>query len=830
MLSALGRFLFNPSGLTPHGFCLLWEPWLIWTHATADAAVGIAYFTIPVALALYVRRNPELRRQALCWLFPAFILLCGTGHWLNLVTLWVPIYGVEAVVKAATAVVSLATAAAIWLLLPKLLSLPSPSQLGRATSALRESEGHMAEIIRSKARLRGVVEASPTALVMIGPGGEIKMVNNKAERMFGYDRAELQDRPLEVLVPATFRGRHVELRGAFLANMSSRAMGEGRDLFGQRKDGSTFPLEIGLNPIDVDGVMMVLAGVSDITSRKAAEHATHLQQEGLERSNAELIRARLRAEQGTRAKSRFLAGMSHELRTPLNGILGYAELLRIEGGLNDVQWTRVHAMQRAGRHLLEMITSVLDLSKIEAGTLDLNRAVMDVQWTCGDCITLLRPVADARGLALGLETEADCPTLIVSDQTRLRQVLLNLLANAIKFTDRGSVKLRLSVAQVPSGENRLRFEVADTGRGVAADRRGDLFQDFERLGIDAEGDIEGAGLGLAISHRIATSMGGRISHTENPGGGSIFTLEIPLSEPAAGDAEPLQAATDANAAQETSPTAPRTRQLRVLVVDDIEMNRDIATAFATAAGHEVRCVDGGAAAVQSAASDDFDVILMDLRMPEVDGFEATRRIRALGGKRGRVPIVALTAQAFSEQVDECKRAGMVGHVAKPFTQVALLKALGDAMEDGHHITPAPPQRASAASLPIVNVDTFETSAAFLSPAAVVSYLEDIIRTIESVQKEFHGRNAKILGDKMADGIHALAGKVGMFGFVRLSEVAREVERAARTGRTIEHELAAELDDALEASLAQTRHRLEAARATSRAASYETRGVESADNR
>jgi PAS domain S-box-containing protein len=830
MLSALGRVLFDPSGLTPHGFCLLWEPWLIWTYATADAAIGFAYFTIPLATAVYVRRNPELRGQPLFWLFPAFILLCGTGHWLDLVTLWVPVYGAEAVVKAATALVSVATAVAIWALLPKLLALPSPSQLSRVTSALRESEEHMAEIIRSKARLRGVVEASPTALVMIGPGGEIKMVNNKAERMFGYDRAELLDLPLEVLVPAAFRGRHVSLRGAFLANMSSRAMGEGRDLFGQRKDGTIFPLEVGLNPIDVDGVMMVLAGVSDITPRKSAERATRLQQESLERSNAELIRARLRAEQGTRAKSRFLAGMSHELRTPLNGILGYAELLRIEGGLNDVQWTRVHAMQRAGRHLLEMITNVLDLSKIEAGTLDLNHAAMDVQRTCGDCITLLRPVADARGLDLGFEAEADCPTLIVSDQTRLRQVLLNLLANAIKFTDRGSVKLRLSVAHVPACENRLRFEVADTGRGVAADRCGDLFQDFERLGIDAEGAIEGAGLGLAISHRIATSMGGRLSHTENPGGGSIFTLEIPLAEPAAREAEPLPAATDAEAVHEISPAAQRTRQLRILVVDDIGMNRDIASAFATAAGHGVRSVAGGAAAVQAAESDDFDVILMDLRMPEVDGFEATRRIRALGGKRGRVPIVALTAQAFSEQVEECRRAGMAGHVAKPFTQVTLLKALGDAMEDRHHITPTPPQRANAASLPIVNVDTFETSAAFLSPTAVVSYLEDIIRTIESVQKEFHGRNAKVLGDEMADGIHALAGKVGMFGFARLNEVAREVERVARTGRTIEHELAAELNDALEGSVAQARHRLEAAHATSRAASYEARGVESAENR
>jgi PAS domain S-box-containing protein len=822
MLSALGRLLFDPSGLTPHGFCLLWEPWLIWTHATSDAAIGIAYFTIPVAMAVYVRKNPELRRQPLFWLFPAFILLCGAGHWLNLLTLWVPVYALEAVIKAATAVVSLATAAAIWGLLPKALSMPSVTQMGRISTALRDSEEQMAEIIKSKARLRGVVEASPTALVMVGPDGEIKMVNNKAERMFGYDRAELQDRPLEVLVPAPFRNHHVEHRGAFLANMSSRAMGEGRDLFGQRKDGTTFPLEIGLNPIDVDGVMMVLAGVSDITARKTAERATHLQQQSLERSNAELIRARLRAEQATRAKSRFLAGMSHELRTPLNGILGYSELLRIEGGLNEVQSTRVHSMQRAGRHLLEMITSVLDLSRIEAGTLDLNRAAMDARWTCNDCITLLRPVADARGLALGFEAAADCPSQIVSDQTRLRQVLLNLLANAIKFTDRGSVTLRLLVAQTPAGDKKLRFAVADTGRGVAADRRDDLFQDFERLGIDPEGAIEGAGLGLAISHRIATSMGGRISHTENPGGGSIFALEIPLSEPAAGDAGLQSATIDNHDIPGIASESERIGRLRVLVVDDIEMNRDIAGAFASAAGHEVTCVAGGAEAVQTAEQNDFDVVLMDLRMPEVDGFEATRRIRAIGGSRGRVPVVALTAQAFTEQVDECKRAGMVGHVPKPFTQAALLQALADAMEDGNHAANEVVKPSSAPSLPVLNVDMFETSSAFLSPAAVISYLEDIIRTVETVRSDFQAREATILGDRMADAIHALAGKTGMFGFVRLTAVAREVERAARTGHNIERELATEFDDALQVTLAQTHHRLDAARATSRAASDDTR--------
>jgi CheY-like chemotaxis protein/HPt (histidine-containing phosphotransfer) domain-containing protein len=257
----------------------------------------------------------------------------------------------------------------------------------------------------------------------------------------------------------------------------------------------------------------------------------------------------------------------------------------------------------------------------------------------------------------------------------------------------------------------------------------------------------------------------------------------------------------------------------LLVVDDVPMNQEIASAFATAAGHEVTCVDGGAAAVQAAAQSDFDIILMDLRMPEVDGFEATRLIRALGGKRGRVPIVALTADAFPEQVDDCKRAGMISHVAKPFTQAALLTALANAIENRQD-TFTTAKRISTVTLPVLNIDTFETSAAFLSPSAVESYLEDIIRTVEMVQNVIQARSSTQLGDQATDAIHTLAGKAGMFGFARLNEVAREVERAARTRQTIEDDLIAELDDALVATLAQTRHRLDAARATSRVASSE----------
>lgn len=398
-------------------------------------------------------------------------------------------------------------------------------------------------------------------------------------------------------------------------------------------------------------------------------HVSRLLQEEARHLNGRLMLARDEAERASRAKSRFLAGMSHELRTPLSGILGYAQLLQLEGGLNAAQSARVHAMLDAGTHLLEMINSVLDLSQIEADRLELHASAVDPRTIARACLDLVRPAADAKGLALRLLEAPHVPHHIMADPIRLREVLLNLLGNAVKFTAHGSVEVRLLTT---SDTARLRLEVADTGPGIPPERRLHLFQEFERLGADAAGLGEGAGLGLALSARLAVLMGGSLGHQDNPCRGSVFWLELPLTETtgrviAGGttDRPPLPA-----------------RSLRLMVVDDVAMNRDIASAFLHAAGYEVVCAENGLQAVTAAAAGDFDAVLMDVRMPGIDGLEAARRIRALAGKRGQVPIIALTAQAFAEQVEACRRAGMESHLAKPYTHQALLDAVARVVMTG----------------------------------------------------------------------------------------------------------------------------------------------------
>jgi signal transduction histidine kinase len=377
-------------------------------------------------------------------------------------------------------------------------------------------------------------------------------------------------------------------------------------------------------------------------------------------TEAELRAAKEAAEQGDQAKTRFVAMVTHELRTPLNGILGYAQLLRIEGGLTPQQDERVAAMIQSGRHLFAMVERVLDVASIESGRMTLHSVPLSVRDLTEGCVASIGPLADERGLGLHLVWSHDAPREVVADPARLRQVLLNLLGNAVKFTPSGWVELRVLAADT---SGRLRLEVADTGPGIKEAARDRLFQDFERL--DAPSAVEGSGLGLAITARFVRLMGGTVGHCPNPSGGSIFWLELPRTEPSpAASAEPIM-------------SAPVLPARRVLLVDDIAMNRDVIGAFLRSAGHEVALAESGQDGIRLASERSFDVILMDVRMPEMDGLEATRLIRALPAPIGQTPILALTAGVLPEQIAECEAAGMDGIVAKPVEHGLLMQAIAD---------------------------------------------------------------------------------------------------------------------------------------------------------
>jgi CheY-like chemotaxis protein/HPt (histidine-containing phosphotransfer) domain-containing protein len=442
-------------------------------------------------------------------------------------------------------------------------------------------------------------------------------------------------------------------------------------------------------------------------------------------------------------------------------------------------------MLGAGRHLLDMIGHVLTISEIEASSVDKRLSALRLEDIASNCLAQVRPMADAKHLTLRLVAGPEAPHRVMIDAPRLRQILLNLLANAVKFTVTGSVELRLLAA----GPGGLRIEVADTGPGIAAAKRHLLFKDFERLGMDRQ-TAEGAGLGLAISARLVNLMGGRMGHEDNLGGGSIFWLEVPdvvLSpDMLASDAMAPDLFAQDDPAPETEvrsvPVQPLPR-LRILVVDDVPMNLDIAQGFLQAAGHEVVCAGGGLEAVRLATSENFDLMLMDLCMPEVDGIESTRRIRALPGARGRIPIVALTAQAFAEQVEECRIAGMNLHLAKPFTQSTLLDVIARANAVGGGGGRSPPEQPAwpGADLPLFNARTFEHVGIFLDADKLEKHRATLVARCDAFRARIAEPDALSHGQaSLVSSAHALAGSALMLGYDRAGNAARLFENAMRS--------------------------------------------------
>jgi CheY-like chemotaxis protein len=426
----------------------------------------------------------------------------------------------------------------------------------------------------------------------------------------------------------------------------------------------------------------------------------------------ELAAARDAAAAAGEAKSQFLARMSHELRTPLNGVLGFAQVLLRDPDLTAQQREQVVTLHDAGRHLLELVNGLLDLSKIEAGRLDLNLHDMPVRPLLEGCAGLLAPEVDRKRLTLALEIAEGTPPAVEADPTRLRQMLLNLLSNAVKFTPAGG---RVDLRAAPMAGGGLRLEVQDTGPGVPPDKRHLLFEDFTQLFPVAGQDGAGTGLGLAISARLAAAMGGRIGCESAPGQGALFWVELPLREVPLPAAAPQASGAGGAALAQSAQRAPGGRSLRVLVADDVAANRMVARAMLVAAGHRVDSAADGAEALAAVERDDYDVVLMDVQMPVMDGLEATRRIRALSMPKRRVPVLAVTASALPEQVEACRAAGMDGHLAKPIDRESLLGAVarlaaGDTL--GH--TPLPSGQPDRQ--PLLDEAALRTLATELGPA------------------------------------------------------------------------------------------------------------------
>jgi signal transduction histidine kinase/CheY-like chemotaxis protein len=400
-----------------------------------------------------------------------------------------------------------------------------------------------------------------------------------------------------------------------------------------------------------------------------------------ERAELMIARARDAARDAGEARRRFLTQMSHEVRTPLNGVLGLAQVLLHDRRLTDDQRHHVTTLDAAGRHLLAIVNDALDLAQIDAGQMTFAIRPFDLHKAVAACLDLIRPSAEDKHIRLELEQVGVLPARISGDTTRLRQVLINLLWNALKFTPAGGVV----TLRVGAGTDWMRCEVIDTGPGIPAEKQALLFHDFTRLDPNRS---DGTGLGLAISARLVERMGGRLTYLPGPNGvGSLFRMQLPWSaadEEAGCAGAVVEPAVQAPArsvlhrdAGDDAPVLPAARSdgLRLLVVDDVAANRVVMRALLTADAHSVVEAGDGAEAVDLVGRERFDCVLMDVRMPVMDGLEATRRIRGLPGAAGNTPVIAVSADVMPETLHTCAAAGMNAVIAKPVDRQALMHAL-----------------------------------------------------------------------------------------------------------------------------------------------------------
>ncbi len=617
-------------------------------------------------------------------------------------------------------------------------------------------------------RQRTILETVADAIITINKKGIIQTFNPAAEKIFGYLATEALGNNISMLLPEKEQKEH----DSYVMNSklhAPRIFNQDRELQGRRKDGSLLPLELNIAPMKLEKEQGFVGVLRDITEHKKSERT--------------LQKAMEEAEAASQAKSLFLATMSHEIRTPMNAVLGILGLLK-ESTLNNQQRHLVHTGRESGELLLTIINDILDFSKMEADKLQLEHTCFDLHRLLTNSIELLKLQAERKGLILELSLDSDLPRYAKGDPDRLRQILLNLGNNATKFTRDGRINISASAALINDTAFTLHCTVQDTGIGISQEHQATLFEEFTMADQGHTRTHEGTGLGLAICKRLVSLMQGSINMSSEAGKGSLFFFDVKLelaTEQECGNAQAIMKP------QQLPPT-----NTRILLAEDNPANQMVIKNILESSNLRVDIVANGREAIEAVRHLPYDIVLMDISMPEMDGITATREIRQLPGKMSKLPIIALTAHSLSGDKERFLAAGMDEYLSKPIDRAAMLHCIAHCIGKTIEQKPQPDSVIPQPNTPPANttdnhMDPFvdesvlqqltHDTAPEIVPGLLMFYIEDARKRVEQIQNAIIKKDIEALEFES----HTLGSSAAAHSNAKLCALARKIECLCQEG-------------------------------------------------